>query len=83
MPFFDEMNVHDDFNFEEQFANEIIVWDEQRINLEKTSYLFPPFFYKHFIDNILGIWLCHPDPQENARLFKSFQDDINSWKGLT
>ena len=40
------------------------------------------FFYKRFIDDVLGIWLCHPDPEENARLFTSFQEDMNNWEGL-
>jgi hypothetical protein len=40
------------------------------------------FFYKRFIDDVLGIWLCHPDPEENARLFTSFQEDMNKWEGL-
>ena len=40
------------------------------------------FFYKRFIDDVLGIWLCHPDPQENDRLFQLFQADMNNWQGL-
>jgi len=39
-------------------------------------------FYKRFIDDVFAVWLCHPDPDENSRLFLAFQTDMNAWHGL-
>ena len=39
-------------------------------------------FYRRFIDDVIGIWLNHPDPEENARLWKEFHADMNAWHGL-
>ena len=40
-------------------------------------------FYKRFIDDIFGIWLPHPNPQTNARLWEEFTDSMNNYPGLT
>ena len=34
--------------------------------------------YRRFIDDILGIWLTHPDPATDAQLWKEFQAEINN-----
>ena len=34
--------------------------------------------YRRFIDDILGIWLTHPDPATDAQLWKDFQAEINN-----
>lgn len=38
--------------------------------------------YRRFIDDVLGIWLCHPDPVEDARLWSGFQEMINNFHGM-
>ena len=40
-------------------------------------------FYKRFIDDVFGIWLPHPNPQTNARLWEEFKDSMNNFPGLT
>jgi hypothetical protein len=40
-------------------------------------------FYKHFIDDVIGVWLVHTDPEENLRRWLNFQADMNGWYGLT
>ena len=37
------------------------------------------FLYKRFIDVIIGIWLCHPDPEEDFCLWTSFQAWLNDF----
>ena len=41
-------------------------------------------YYKRFIDDIIGIWLIHPDPIEDERLWTLFKAQINKggleWK---
>ena len=39
-------------------------------------------FLKRFIDDILGIWLAHPDPNENQRLWSDFKAHVNTFHGL-
>ena len=39
-------------------------------------------FYKRFIDDVLGIWLHHPDPEIDERLFWRFQAHVNTFHGL-
>eukprot|EP00804_Cyclotella_cryptica_P011959 CCRYP_004435-RA/>CCRYP_004435-RA protein AED:0.36 eAED:0.36 QI:0/-1/0/1/-1/1/1/0/252 len=39
-------------------------------------------FYRQFIDNIFGIWLSHPCPDTNEKLWKDFQEDMQNWHGL-
>jgi hypothetical protein len=55
------------------------VYEEQLI----TKWSERLMFFKRFIDDILGIWLCHPDPVENNRQWKLFQVDLDKWHGLT
>ena len=40
-------------------------------------------FYKRFIDDIFSIWLPHPNPQVNARLWDEFIKSMNNYPGLT
>ena len=40
-------------------------------------------FYKHFIDDVFGIWLPHPNPQINAHLWDEFTKSMNNYPGLT
>lgn len=40
-------------------------------------------FYKRFIDNVIGVWLTHADPDEDRRLWNAFETDMNQWHGLT
>ena len=40
-------------------------------------------FYKHFIDDVFSIWLPHPNPQTNARLWEEFMDSMNNYPGVT
>ena len=39
--------------------------------------------YKRFIDDVFGIWLPHPDPQKNERLWNDFTKTMNNYPGLT
>ncbi|KAL3796723.1 hypothetical protein ACHAWO_003198 [Cyclotella atomus] len=39
-------------------------------------------FYKRFIDDVLGVWLPHPDPIHNEHLWKEFCSDMDKWHGL-
>ena len=39
--------------------------------------------YKRFIDDVFGIWLPHPDPQKNERLWNEFTKTMNNYPGLT
>ena len=39
-------------------------------------------FYKRFIDDVIGVWLSHPDPDEDRRLWNAFELDMNQWHGL-
>ena len=40
-------------------------------------------FYKRFIDDILGIWLPHPNPKINSQLWEEFTASMNNYPGLT
>jgi hypothetical protein len=40
------------------------------------------FFYKRFIDDVLGIWLRDPSPQRDDELWKQFTEDMQQWHGL-
>ena len=40
-------------------------------------------FYKQFIDDVFGIWLPHPNPQNNARLWEEIKDSMNTFPRLT
>ena len=54
--------------------------------LHKTKFLpqhrKPVIFYKQFIDNVLGIWLPHPNPKINAHLWEEFTTSMNNYHGL-
>ena len=39
-------------------------------------------FYKRFIDDVFGVWLTHPDPIVNKRLWADFCTAMNGWHGL-
>jgi hypothetical protein len=39
-------------------------------------------FYKRFIDDILGIWLCDPDPIKDQENWTAFQAAWQTWHGL-
>ena len=39
-------------------------------------------FYKRFIDDVLGIWLCHPCPIRDRKLWDEFCRDMQQWHGL-
>ena len=39
--------------------------------------------YKHFIDDVFSIWLPHPNPQINVRLWDEFTTSMNNYPGLT
>lgn len=42
------------------------------------TYVDVLMLYKRFIDDILGIWLTHPDPIIDAQLWKDFVAEINN-----
>ena len=39
-------------------------------------------FYRRFIDDVFGIWLCDPHPDKNTTLWTSFQNTMQGWYGL-
>ncbi len=39
-------------------------------------------FYKRFIDDVLGVWLCHPCPSQDRLLWNDFCNDMQQWHGL-
>ena len=39
--------------------------------------------YRRFIDDVLGIWLCHPDPATDEQLWNEFQRLVDDFHGLT
>jgi hypothetical protein len=40
------------------------------------------FFYKRFIDDVLGIWLRDPSPQRDDELWQQFTEEMQQWHGL-
>ena len=40
-------------------------------------------FYKQFIDDVLGLWLPHPNQKINAQLWEEFTTSMNNYPGLT
>ena len=38
--------------------------------------------YRRFIDDVIGIWLCHPDPATDDRLWAEFQTMVDDFHGL-
>lgn len=39
-------------------------------------------FWKRFIDDGIGLWLRHPNPTENSRLWNEFVSVVNDYHGL-
>jgi hypothetical protein len=39
-------------------------------------------FYKRFIDDVFGIWVPHPCPEQDTTLWNSFQNTMQQWHGL-
>eukprot|EP00956_Cyclotella_meneghiniana_P007975 scaffold10615_cov40-Cyclotella_meneghiniana.AAC.1 len=39
-------------------------------------------FYKRFIDDVIGVWLAHADPEVNKQLWEEFEADMNKWHDL-
>lgn len=39
-------------------------------------------FYKRFIDDVLGVWLSHPNPAQDKLLWDEFCMDMDQWHGL-
>jgi uncharacterized protein (DUF779 family) len=40
-------------------------------------------YLKRFIDDLFGIWKCHPDPNTDAELYQQFIAKLNQCPGLT
>ena len=40
-------------------------------------------FYKRFINNVMRVWLPHPNPKPNAHLWEEFTTSMNNYPGLT
>eukprot|EP00804_Cyclotella_cryptica_P002022 CCRYP_007438-RA/>CCRYP_007438-RA protein AED:0.25 eAED:0.25 QI:0/-1/0/1/-1/0/1/0/173 len=53
--------------------------DENRVLPRWNSQVL---FYRRFIDNIIGIWVCDVCPECNHALWTSFQADMQQWHGL-
>ena len=54
----------------------------------EDNILLPKWFwnlliYIHFIGDLLGMWMWHHDPVEDAQLWNEFKDAMNTHKGLT
>ena len=39
-------------------------------------------YYKRYIDDVFGIWICHPDPVIDEARWLRFQARLNDWHGL-
>eukprot|EP00804_Cyclotella_cryptica_P003582 CCRYP_002186-RB/>CCRYP_002186-RB protein AED:0.29 eAED:0.21 QI:0/-1/0/1/-1/0/1/0/339 len=39
-------------------------------------------FYRRFIDDIIGIWVCDKDPERNNALWTQFTCEMQQWHGL-
>ena len=40
-------------------------------------------FYRRFIDDVFGVYLCHPDPVIDKQRWQALQDEMNKAPGLT
>jgi len=40
-------------------------------------------FYRRFIDDVVGVYLCDPDPETDAKQWQEVQDKMNQAPGLT
>ena len=48
--------------------------------VEKWSAHLP--FYRRCIDDVPGVWLCHPNPSKDEALWKEFCHNMQQWHGL-
>jgi hypothetical protein len=39
-------------------------------------------YYRHFIDDIIGIWIPDPCPNKNVQLWNDFKNEMQQWHGL-
>jgi hypothetical protein len=39
-------------------------------------------YYRRYIDDVFGIWTCHPDPVQDDLLWMQFCHRLNDWHGL-
>jgi hypothetical protein len=39
-------------------------------------------FYRRFIDDIIGIWICTNCPEQNNTLWEQFKEEMQQWYGL-
>jgi hypothetical protein len=39
-------------------------------------------FYRRFIDEVHGFWICHSDDAQNDALLEQYKRDLNGWNGL-
>ena len=39
-------------------------------------------FYRRFIDDVVGVWLCNPCPTRDRELWTEFCHDMQQWHGL-
>jgi hypothetical protein len=51
-------------------------------NREVPNYATWLMFFKHFIDDIIGIWLMDPDPVRDQENWEAFKAVMNTWHGL-
>ena len=54
------------------------IYEDSFLHEYKDSLLF----YKRFIDDMIGIWLCDPDHKVNEICWCTFQDSMNAGRGL-
>jgi hypothetical protein len=54
------------------------VYEDSFLNQFETSLLF----YRRFIDDVIGIWLCDPDPMTDENRWRAFQAAMNQGRGL-
>jgi hypothetical protein len=39
-------------------------------------------YYKRYIDDVFGVWTCHPDLEQDEILWTQFRARLNGWHGL-
>jgi hypothetical protein len=52
----------------------------ERKLIPKWELIIP--FYRRFIDDIIGMWICDHDSDRNSELFEQYKQDLNGWNGL-
>ena len=50
--------------------------------LSSRSFVKTFVFYRRYIDDIFGIWECHPDPIEDEAQWNAFKASLNDYHGL-